>query len=144
MKNQKNIKMFSISKTFRHSVLSESMVSLANSFELVALIKRLGWRLLSIAMPRLRKLNGRLRQLHNFATFLFHMRDHHGAALVVKYLKSCQLAVQKAMAGTPVKSLREIEPELPLQRLSSSGLPKVIPLMDRRAIIAGSPSVIRW
>jgi len=72
------------------------------------------------------------------------MRKHHGDSYVVKYLKACQLAVQKSIAGTPFISLREIEPDLPLRRLTRSGLPWVIPREDRRAIIAGHPSVIRW
>jgi hypothetical protein len=58
-------------------------------------------------------------------------------------MKACQLAVQKAIAKDRIRSLRDLEPGLPLTRLTSSSLPKVIPLMDRRAIMSGVPSVIR-
>jgi hypothetical protein len=68
------------------------------------------------------------------------MRKHHGQVFAVKYLKACQLAVQKAIAGNPFRSLNEIEPDLPLPRLSTSGLPRIIPLRDRRAIMSGSAS----
>jgi len=72
------------------------------------------------------------------------MRKHHGETFTVKYLKSSQLALFKAIAGNPFKSLREIEPELPLPRLTTSGLPRFIPLEDRRAILSGSSSIIRY
>jgi len=79
-----------------------------------------------------------------FSVFLIRMAKHHGGTYTVKYLKSCQLAIQKRIAGNPFKSLSELEPDLPLPRLSSCGLPAVIPRADRRLILAGSPSVIRW
>lgn len=125
-------------------MLSEARVTLGNSIELPALCRRLGWRLLSACMPNKVKFTGRLRQLMLFCSFLLRMTKHHGAGYTVKYLKSCQLAIQKRIAGNPFKSLREIEPELPLPRLSSCGLPAVIPHADRKLILAGSCSVIRW
>lgn len=63
---------------------------------------------------------------------------------VIKFLKSCQLAIQKKIAGQPFLSLREIEPDLPLPRLSRSGLPYFIKLGDRSAIVRGSLTVIRF
>jgi hypothetical protein len=62
---------------------------------------------------------------------------------VVKYLKACQLAVQKKVAGQPLSSLRELEPDLPLPRLSKSGLPNVIGLKHRRAICSDAFGPIR-
>lgn len=70
------------------------------------------------------------------------MKRHHGATYVVKYLKACQLALQKRIALDPISSLRDLEPDLPLPRLKS-GLPSVIPVFDRRSILRGSPNVIR-
>jgi len=72
------------------------------------------------------------------------MRKHHGDMFVIKYLKASQLAISKAIAGNPFRSLQELEPDLPLPGLTSTGLPKVIPRADRRAILSGSPSLIRW
>lgn len=72
------------------------------------------------------------------------MRKHHGELTTIKYLKASQLSVQKAIGKDRIKSLRDIEADLPLPRLTTSGLPRIIPLGDRRAILSGSPSVIRW
>jgi hypothetical protein len=63
---------------------------------------------------------------------------------VIKFLKASQLAVQKKLAGSPFESLRELEPDLPLPRLSRSGLPYLIKLSDRSAIVRGSVKVIRF
>lgn len=72
------------------------------------------------------------------------MRKHHGEVYTVKYLKSSQLALFKAIAGNPFKTLRELEPDLPLPRLTTSGLPRFIPLEDRRAILSGNSATIRF
>jgi hypothetical protein len=71
------------------------------------------------------------------------MNKRHGLTYTVKYLKACQLAVQKKIAGQPLKSLRDVEPDLPLPRLTKSGLPKIILTRDRSAIVGGSYNVIR-
>jgi hypothetical protein len=71
------------------------------------------------------------------------MSRRHGITYTVKYLKACQLAVQKSIAGQPLTTLRELEPSLPLPRLTKSGLPRIIQLRDRAAIRSGSYSVIR-
>jgi hypothetical protein len=75
--------------------------------------------------------------------YLLKMTKHHGSTYTVKYLKASQLALQKKIAGNPFQSLSEIEPDLPLPRLTTCGLPKVIPKRDRQAILSGSPSIIR-
>jgi hypothetical protein len=72
------------------------------------------------------------------------MKKHHGATYTVKYLKTCQLALQKRISGDRIKSLREIEPDLPFPRLTTSGLPRIIPLVDRRSILSGNTFVIRY
>jgi len=71
------------------------------------------------------------------------IRKNHGQLAAVKYMKSSQLALQKFIAGTPMSSLREIEPDLPLPRLIN-GLPTIIPKYDRKAIRQDSFSVIRF
>jgi len=71
------------------------------------------------------------------------MTYRHDSIFTVKYLKAAQLAIQKKIAGQPFLSLREIEPDLPLPRLSKSGLPIIIGTRDRRAICSGSPRIIQ-
>jgi hypothetical protein len=139
----KKTKFFSLYKSFRENLITDPMVSLGNFFELPVLFKKMGWRVTAAVFSRPVKFKNRLIQLHNFGQHILRMRKHHGDLFVVKYLKAAQLSISKAIAGTRVLSLSELEPDYPLPRMSSSGLPSVIPLADRRAILSGSPSVIR-
>lgn len=140
---QKEVKFFSLKNAFRSNVVTSSMVSLGNSYEFPVLIKRLGWRILSASFPRLVKFSSRLKQLHMFAGYVRQMVKHHGPTYTVNYLKACQLAVQKFVAGDRIQSLRALNADLPLPRLTTAGLPRFIPKYDRSLIRAGSPSVIR-
>jgi hypothetical protein len=135
---------FSLKNAFRSIPLSGAMVSLENSFELSALVRRLGWRVISACSEKPVKLTSRLVLLKGFTKYLFRMKKHHGSTYVVKYLKACQLALQKAISKDRIKSLRELDPDLPLPRLTSTGLPRFIPLQDRRSIIGGNLFVIRF
>jgi hypothetical protein len=111
---------------------------------LSTLFSKIGFRIFGAVFTNKGKYLSRIRQLNAFHVHLSNMRRHHGSVFVVKYLKVSQLAVQKAIAGTPVKSLRELEPTT-LPRVTAKGLPKWIPLRDRQLmLIAGSASVIRW
>lgn len=143
--SKKNDTFFLSMKTaFADYMIHDRLISLNNSVELLALFKKLGWRLLSASIPRIEKSTNRLSQLYNFGKYVLRMRKHHGELTTIKYLKACQLSIQKAISGDRIKSLRDLEPDLPLPRLTKSSLPRYIPLGDRRAILSGSPSVIRW
>jgi hypothetical protein len=72
------------------------------------------------------------------------MTKNHGSLTTVKYLKSCHLAIQKCISKDKIDSLRAIEPDLPLPRLTTSRLPRFIPLSDRRQIRQGDPYRIRF
>jgi hypothetical protein len=72
------------------------------------------------------------------------MNRRHGTTYVVKYLKASQLAVQRYLAGTPLQSFRELEPELPLPRLSSRGLPTIILSRDLALIGNKGQAAIRF
>lgn len=113
--------------------------------DLGQLFSKLGFRMFGIVFTMKGSYRSRLRQLNAFWVHLDHMRSHHGTAYVVKYLKVSQLAIQKAIAGTPVSSLTALEPSLFFRSVSGNGLPKIIPLRDRRLMIRNhAPSVIRW
>jgi len=43
-----------------------------------------------------------------------------------------------------INSPRDLEPDLPLPRYTTSGLPRFIPLADRRAIISGNSFIIKY
>lgn len=90
-----------------------------------------------------KKIINRIRLFHKFGLYLASMTRKHGLEFTVKYLKACNLAISKVIAGQAFTSLREIEPDLPLPRLSSSGLPVIIGTRDRRSIVQGSCKIIR-
>jgi hypothetical protein len=137
IKKEKPI-MFSFKNAFKDNIRHEPMVSLGNSFELLRLVKKLGWRVISACTDQQVSLFRELKILKGFAGYLLQMQKHHGATTTVKYLKSCHLAIQKCISKDQITSLRDIEPDLPLPRLTTSRLPRFIPLSDRRAIISGS------
>lgn len=84
-----------------------------------------------------------MRLYHKFSTYLAVMNRRHGSEFVVKYLKASNLALSRFLAGNPVKTLRELEPDLPLPRLTKSGLPVIIGTRDRRSLHSKSHKVIR-
>jgi hypothetical protein len=88
------------------------------------------------------KLTPRLKQLRIFTKYLLSMTKHHGSKTTVQYLKLSALALQRFVAGSPASSYRELDSELPLPRLYN-GLPRFIPIEDRRAIRRGNAYVIR-
>lgn len=138
----KNIKFISILNSFKTKTFQEPMVSLGNSIELLALFKGLGWRVISACFPKGVKLSKRLSLLYAFGLYILSLKTRHGNVYAVKYLKSCTLAIQKKVSGSGFKTLREIEPDLPLPRLIN-GLPAFIPKADRQSINRGDSSIIR-
>jgi len=109
------------------------------------LFEKIGFRIFGAVFSRRGKFTSRMRQLHAFLVHLLNMRRHHGSTYVVKYLKASQLAIQKAIAGTKVSSLNQIDDSIPFPYLSTCGLPRFIPIRDRRLMLVnGSASVIRW
>lgn len=143
-KDSKNLLWFSITSAFKDYVVHEPMVSLGNSFELPRLIRQLGWRVIYACTDGPVSLSRELRILNGFVRYILRMRKHHGDMFVVKYLKSCHLAVQKSIGLDHVKGPRDLEPDLPLPRYTTSKLPRFIPLGDRRAIKAGNSFRIRY
>jgi hypothetical protein len=110
-----------------------------------SLFSKLGFRIFNAVYGTKGKYTSRILQLHRLNVYLANMTRKHGAMYTVKYLKACRLAIAKAVAGTPLGSLNQLEPTLPLPRLSRDGLPKFIPVRDRRLMIIGqSVLVIRW
>lgn len=125
------------------SRLSPMISSLGQKWTM-EVVRQYGFKLVSLSLYSVTsKIHARVKLFHNFGQYLFIMSKRHGVPYTVKYLKACQLAVQKRVAGQPLTSLRELEPDLALPRLTKSGLPRFIQLRDRRAIISGSHSVIR-
>jgi hypothetical protein len=92
-------------------------------------ILKYGYKLVSLSLfSTSSKIHSRVQLFTRFGNYLLIMSKRHGVSYTVKYLKACQLAVQKRIAGQPLKSLRELEPDLPLPGLTKSGLPRIIQL----------------
>jgi hypothetical protein len=110
----------------------------------MGLFSMFGYKLVSLSLHSITgKIHARVQLFHSFGKYLFIMSRRHGTTYTVKYLKACQLAVQKSIAGQKVRSLRDLEPDLPLPRLTKSGLPVIIKTRDRAAIRGGASSIVR-
>lgn len=108
------------------------------------LITAFGWRIISLAFPNKVKFSGRLRLLAMFSNYIWRMYTTNGSVQVVKFLKAGQLAIQKSIGKDRITSLRQLDKDLVRSRLTSQGLPTIIPSRDRRLIAGGSASVIRF
>jgi hypothetical protein len=139
----KRIQSKPLKSLFRDVNPKSYMVSLRNSQEFLAVLKRYG-KIFSRILFVPSKVSTRMQLLTKFGCHILKLHKNHGTEFVVKYLKSCTVAIQRYLGRQPLKSLRELEPDLPLPRLTSSGLPSFIPLRDRREIERDTLSVIRW
>lgn len=90
---------------------------------LLDVLMRYGRIITELIIHRDRKVTSKLKVLYRFIKYLVVLNKRHGSLFVCKYLKASLLSIQRAIAGNKVKTLRELEPDLPLPRLSSSGLP---------------------
>jgi hypothetical protein len=140
MKKGTNIKFISLIKDIS---LGTNMISLNNSFELSSVLRLIAFRILNAIGIKSGGYATRLNFMYKFARYLFYLRKNNGAEFVVAFLKAGQLAISKKVAHSPVKSLRDINPDFPLPRLVN-GLPSIIPISDRRLITRSGYSVIRF
>ena len=143
MKNSNNSKFFVGLKLYSEVYKAGAMVSLSNAKHLMAILKQVGTPIGILTLLSTREVH-RFTLIHNFGVHILRIYKNHGDVFTVKYLKACQLAIQKKVAGTPLKTLREVEPLLNLPRLTTSGLPSVIRLQDRRSIGVGSVRIVRF
>lgn len=111
------------------------------------LIQGFGWRVISACFPGKVKFSSRMRLLKLFSGYIFRMYKVNGSIQVVKYLKASQLALQKAISGDKISNLRQLEKSVVRSKLTSSGLPPIIPSRDRKLIMTRgqlNSSVIRF
>lgn len=122
--------------------VSDPMFSPLNLKKLRACFTLCGWRVTSFILGKMGKYQSTLRVVHNFMMFIHKMAKHHGELFTIKWLKACQISLMKFLARQPLNSLREVEPNLPLPRLSN-GLPVIIPKAHRRLIREGNIKYIQ-
>jgi len=135
-------KIFAGLKLYSNIYKAGSMIKLSNEKHLKLVLKEIGWRIVTLSLLSTKEIS-RFRMLHNFGVFILKMNRNHGEVYTVKYLKACQLCIQKKLAGQPFSSLREVEPDYNFPRLSKSGLPSVIKTTDRSSICNNSYRIIR-
>lgn len=119
-----------------------AMLSLSDPKGLVACVSRLASRIVKLTVNN-RKASNRIRVIMNFVAFIWRSSRIHGHVWTVKYLKACHTAIASYISGVTVRSLRAIEPKIPMYRLYN-GLPHIIPLYDRQAIRRLDPGTIRF
>jgi len=109
--------------TIQHKVYeSANMISLGDPKGFLAFFRN-SWRIVSLSIRKNEVLT-RVRLFYRFGNYLLVMNSHHGSAYTIQYLKVAQLSIQKKVAGDPLKSMRELCPDLPLPRLCRAGLPR--------------------
>jgi len=109
----------------------------------LAVLRRYG-RIFSRILFQPSQVSSRLQLITKFGNMLLRLKKHHGSTFVVKYLKACNVALLRFLGGKPLKTMRELEPDLPLPGLTHLGLPKFIPARDRRELSKLTVSVVRW
>lgn len=91
----------------------------------------------ALALGRIERLKERVRMSHNFLHHIIKMEKNHGAEFTIKWLKSSSVALQKYLNGDPMKTLRDLEPRVPLPRLIN-GCPAIINKRDRALMRQGN------
>jgi hypothetical protein len=71
------------------------------------------------------------------------LHQNHGATFTIKWMKASYVAIQKELGQNGLKSLREINSDIPLPALAGR-LPRIIPVADRALIKSGNVTVIRF
>lgn len=87
--------------------------------------------------------SSRSKLIHNFICRLVRFESSHGTLLTIKWLKCSHVAIQRYLSGRPLKSLRELEKDIFLPRLTN-GLPSVLPRSIRSAIRKGDVPSIKF
>lgn len=105
------------------------------------------WRIMRLAiclsLARTSRLAYRANSVKVFLKYLFSLQKNNGTDFVIKYLKAGSIAIQRELGKDGMLSLRIVEKDLPLPRLTNR-LPRIIPKVDRALIKSGNASVIRF
>lgn len=117
------------------------LLKLDNSKELLRFIYQHGPNLETMIRGKISfRLNPTLLHIYKHVMKLY---QHHGSLFVVKYLKASGMALQRFLGGSPMTTLRELDPALPFPQMAGF-LPPIIPKGDRNKILSGDVSTIRF
>lgn len=106
------------------------------------LFKPFGYNII-YSFGRIGRLANGIRRTNQFVSFVLSMWRNHGVAFTIKWLKGSSVALQKELGRDRLLSLRQLTPGLPLHGLSR-GLPRFIPVEDRKRIRSGHVYTIRF
>lgn len=79
-------------------------------------------RIIALSFNSLKDHKAKVLLIKAFLEHVHLMSRCHGPGYTIKYLKACHVALQRLAGGLPLKSLRSIEPDLPLPRLDHRGI----------------------
>jgi len=122
MKTKRKTSNFSSSLLYKKLLIDGSKLIALENENFQAIMMSQFWKITELIIHRDKKVTNKLRVFFRFTSYLVTLNKYHGSLFVVKYLKASLLSIQRLIAGSPVSSLREIEPDLPLPRLAN-GLP---------------------
>jgi hypothetical protein len=132
-RNSTTLKLFSALKLLRaYSLRQDKLFSLAQLDHVYPYLHQAN----NLIVGKVDRLANRILITKNFLSLVKKVRKNHGDAFTIKWLKGCHVALQKYIAGDPLKSLRLLEPTLPLPRLIN-GCPAFITKHDRLLIRSG-------
>lgn len=97
-------------------------------------------QIMHLSFGRIRDLSSRAKVTKDFLMLILKLNKNHGADFTIKWLKACYVTLQKALGDDRLRSLRDLEPGLPLPRLIN-GFPAVIGSKDRDLIRKGHTGV---
>lgn len=100
-------------------------------------------KIIYLSYDRTGRIRDRLVIANNFVQFIAKMNKNHGPKFTVKWMKACAVALQKWLGNNSVKTLRELEPQLPLPRVIN-GCPSIINKGDRQEMRRGNIHMIRF
>jgi len=134
----------------RLNILNLLKTAYVNVTKMIPLTDRLGTTLFKplamnsiLAMGRIRRLARVIFLTKRFIAAVLEYNTAHGSTSTVKWLKAMHVALQKALGQDNLKSLRALQPGIPMPGLRS-GLPRMIPLPERERIRRGHVPTIRF
>lgn len=96
-----------------------------------------------LAHGRIGRLASGIKRTKDFLSYVVKLYKAHGVSFTIKWLKASHVAIAKCLGKDKLLSLRTLEKDLNLPRLTN-GLPKIIPYEDRIRMRRGHVPTIRF
>jgi hypothetical protein len=123
--------------------VASKVVPLSQVFLRTSKFKNMLRQMYYLTLARTRRLAFRANCTTKFLSFILKLKKNHGPEFTIKWLKAGYVSIQKELGQNGLKSLRDLNPDLPLPCLAGR-LPRIIPVQDRASIKAGNVAIIRF